>query len=843
MAQRTSKKNGTTLNGTNANDTLTVKHAKITVNGLKGVDTINITKGANHKVYGGIGNDKITVGKSAGSGSKIYGDDAKSKLTGNDKFFINGGKKNYFYGGKGTDTFTVNAGSSNYLYGGVGTDTFTVNGGSSNYLYGGAGVDTFVIGKTSTGTATVKDFTASDKVKVSGNTSNIYVSGKNMIIKGGKSGKSALTLINAKGKTFTVTDSRGSYKVNSANIALTLTKYFKGTLAAPSFIITIDARKLAYEKSSYGYDISRTVNVTGNAKANTIYVANIDGGTWQGGAGGDTIKITKGNNHIVYGDDKAGKLSGNDTITISGGAGHQIYGGAGTNTITVEKAYSDDGESAITIKGGSGIDTIRMYGGGTTYNRDNYIYGGAGKDRIYLYGTVKNYIKIYGESGNDTIDISGGYSHTIDGGAGDDAITIKGGSNHTINGGTGIDTIKVSSGRNTIDGGSGDDKIYLYQGISVENKVRGGAGNDKIFIYDGNHDIDSGDNNDTITISGGSGTLYSSHEIKAGAGEDTIKITGGEKIRVNGGVDKDTIIITSGSNHQVYNDGGDDSIFINAGSGDSIGVYGSTTAAEYVEINAGDKHYIRLYNGENKILVTSGKEHDIATGIHNDTITVQNAYVSDIDTGEGNDIVTIKDGAYVNNFKNYDNSISLSTRDGDDVITVGATAGDKSFIDAGNGDDKIYIHGGKEHKIYTGNGDDIIEITGGEKHTIILGTKKNTLTIAAKDSIINTNKSANDDITINWTKGEDNGTYTINSVYDSILYGDKLTIKGATSSDFHTIKLEGESYNKKLIMMSDDGNIVINNWFRTNQGTNEAAFETSGIYFSNGEHLNYADIH
>ena len=184
MAKKTSVKNKSTLAGTNAADVLTVKHTQVTVNAGKGNDKINVNSGSSHKIYGEAGNDTIIVAAKAGSGSKFYGDDAKNKLTGKDTFTINGGKKNYFYGGKGVDTFNV-------------------NGGTTNYIYGGVGNDVIVIGKTSTGTAVVKDFSVKsgnkDTVKVTGGAvKSIAVSGKNMIVKGGKS--ASVTLQNAKAK-------------------------------------------------------------------------------------------------------------------------------------------------------------------------------------------------------------------------------------------------------------------------------------------------------------------------------------------------------------------------------------------------------------------------------------------------------------------------------------------------------------------------------------------------------------------------------------------------------------------------------------------------------------------
>ena len=115
--------------------------------GAAAKDTFTVKGGKHNYIYGDKGNDTITVTGKIGSGNKIYGDDAKNKVTGNDTFNINAGKKNYFYGGKGADTFNI-------------------NGGTTNYLYGGAGTDTFIFGKKKA-TATIKDYVAGqDTLKV-----------------------------------------------------------------------------------------------------------------------------------------------------------------------------------------------------------------------------------------------------------------------------------------------------------------------------------------------------------------------------------------------------------------------------------------------------------------------------------------------------------------------------------------------------------------------------------------------------------------------------------------------------------------------------------------------------
>ena len=150
--------------GTKNADTITVKVNEVVI----GKKRIPINKSGKNYISGEAGKDTIYV--KSGKSNYIYGDDKKGKKSGADKIIISGGSNNTIRGGKGKDTFTV-------------------NGGTKNYLYGGAGNDVFVIGSNSTGSATVKDFTATDKVKVIGSVSNIYASGKSMIIKGGKKGK------------------------------------------------------------------------------------------------------------------------------------------------------------------------------------------------------------------------------------------------------------------------------------------------------------------------------------------------------------------------------------------------------------------------------------------------------------------------------------------------------------------------------------------------------------------------------------------------------------------------------------------------------------------------------
>ena len=392
-------------------DTITISGGKKnTINGGKGNDKIIVSKGSGHKIYGAAGNDIIYI-KGSTASSKIYGDDAKGKIAGKDKITISGGKKNTIYGGKGTDTITVNGGSS------------TINGGKGN--------DVFVIGKDSTGKAVVKDFRTQsgnfDKVKVSsGEVKNIKYSGSNVIITGGKSG--SLTLTGAKNRSVYITETNGEYSVTpTTGITMKLKKNYTGSYTAPSFVDNIDVRSVN----------SEIPTVRGNDKNNRIYVAGVDGGGYQGGAGDDTITATSGNNHRIYGEDESGSSKGNDIITVTGGNGHTIWGQYGNDTITVS------GGTKHSINGQDGNDEISV-----TDGHSHSIKGEQGNDYIVV-NNVKGNGKVSGSS----------QVTSVLGGSGDDTITVNNSSDFSIYGESGADTITVKNSR------------YLY----VEPYLGGGS--------------------------------------------------------------------------------------------------------------------------------------------------------------------------------------------------------------------------------------------------------------------------------------------------------------------------------------------------------------------------------
>ena len=545
MAKKSSTKNKSALIGTNSADVLTVKHTQVTVNAGKGNDKINVNSGSSHKIYGEAGNDTIIVAAKAGSGSKIYGDDAKGKLTGKDTFTINGGKKNYFYGGKGVDTFKINGGNTNYFYGeagndvitvgtkagsgskiygddakgkltgndkftisggkknyfygGKGADTFNVNGGTTNYIYGGAGRDTFVFGKKKAN-AIIKDYAVGqDTLKInSGNIVSATLKGKDVII---KAGNASVTLTGSATKTINLKDSRGSY--TSSKTTIKLGKDFKGAMDANKFLSTV--------KTIDGRAAKNAINIIGNAQENIIF-AGINGGTYKGGAGNDTFVSGPGDDIYIY-------ENGNDTI--------YNFKILGTDTIQLANTTVNDilrnGETLLIYLSNNSILTVKDFADskliGKDVNSDKLTIQAGTNDKDFLTGGSDNDL-IYCDAGNDSVLIVGG-NNIVYGGAGDDNI-IGGADDDLIYGDAGNDSLAGGTGNNIIFGGTGDDTFDGTGGNS--NHFSGDDGNDTMYGGENNDVLHGGLGNDTLIGWGGDDLLFGgsgNDELSGGEGCDT----------------------------------------------------------------------------------------------------------------------------------------------------------------------------------------------------------------------------------------------------------------------------------------------------------------------------------
>ncbi|BDI20179.1 hypothetical protein ANSO36C_59810 [Nostoc cf. commune SO-36] len=123
-----------------------------------------------------------------------------------------------------------------------------------------------------------------------------------------------------------------------------------------------------------------------------------------------------------------------------------------------------------------------------------------------------------GDDGNDSLNISGGYSdsrssgnNTLNGGAGDDTLSAGGSTgDNLLSGGDGNDSLDISgnsnysydtrsSGKNTLNGGAGSDTLNA-SGSTGENLLSGGDGNDILTGGNGNDSLYGGDGTDTFAF-------------------------------------------------------------------------------------------------------------------------------------------------------------------------------------------------------------------------------------------------------------------------------------------------------------------------------------------------------
>ena len=232
-----------------------------------------------------------------------------------------------------------------------------------------------------------------------------------------------------------------------------------------------------------------------------------------GGAAGDTITVSGGNN-IVAGDhaQTSGRdlistsigSGGNDKITTGSGA-DLISGGTGGDNITAgagaDFVLGDDGNISgnqiISVAHSSGgDDTITAFGSGS-----NRIIAGAGNDMV-TGGSSGDFI--LGDNGV----IRGSYVQTDSPGIG---------GNDQLNGGGGPDIIFGGFGADTIRGGSGNDRILgdngIYSGVTLRSSDPSIGGNDLIYGDAGDDWAFGGYGNDRLFGGSGFDVLFGDNAI------------------------------------------------------------------------------------------------------------------------------------------------------------------------------------------------------------------------------------------------------------------------------------------------------------------------------------------
>ena len=418
---------------------------------------------------------------------------------------------------KGTasaDVFNV-YGNDNTVYANGGADRITVYKGKDHRIYGGAGKDTILVKKKTGIGATIYGGAGNDKVTVNGGSVAVYG------------------------------DEWGTGSKSKGNDA-----------------VIINGGSYAYVEGGAGND---KITVNKSAKG-SIY----------GGAGKDTIKVHAGafnveggtGNDIILIDKKAKSAAAYEAVNT------QIYGNEGNDSITITS-----GKNFFGIDGGAGKDTIKITGG-----KRHRILGGTGNDEItlknctyYDKSKVKFQTEVYGGAGHDTITVIGGsynriigdYAYSSSGNwEGIDKFYVKSGTGHEIFTGWGNDKVYVSGGKN----------IFIKNGINENHLYTGNdyaCGNDRIEISGGTNITFIGSQGsyngknygaETIVITGGKGLDINTNASENGTDEDTITISGGSgKVSAGKGDNKVTINWTSNIGDYFISAGGllDERVVVN----------------------------------------------------------------------------------------------------------------------------------------------------------------------------------------------------------------------------------------------------------------------------------------
>lgn len=628
-----------TFYGGNLNDNITSTAGKNTIYGLGGDDTIYVMKATECIVYGGDGNDKITL-----NGTRAWCDTGE----GNNTIYIN--TDAIHVETSGTNTIINNAGYSASISG-DGVNTIQNNKPSIQLsIQGENDWEGFTLGAGETKTLNIngKSYTITNKLD-SQNTLNYkydVVTGK-VTFNGGR-----MTISAQKDVEHNVEIYGGLLTFNGGNLGNTIVDYTHGSTinggngddnitvkgqwgiisgldgndnitvdnhcyllntGNGNNVVTINA-DLGSQASIVGgrgddtYILNGSVTTLTDAGGNNIYHLKSDNISVTGGSGNDTFYVS-GNNNFVAGasGDDYFIVTGNNN-TLDGGTGNDLYTDSGSGTKIQNMNYDpNSGELNFTYLGE--VKTFELDGNIYTVTNNNNGQNTLKFSRnpntgiLSLDGSkftidspdIKNKIDIYGNN------------NTINGGALADVITVQSGSNNTINGGAGNDNLVLNSKNNSLFGGEGDDTLTLNASTNLE--VNGGAGNDTLNIISNNNtNIVSGAGDDNIKVSG------TGNNIEAGSGNNSITLNAGNN----------TVIAGDGNNSFKV---GSDNNTITAGNGkNNIGISGSGNtltsgnSSGTVNIN-GDNNNVTLLDGKNNIVI-NGNSNTYTGGKDIDTIKI-----------------------------------------------------------------------------------------------------------------------------------------------------------------------------------------------------------------------------
>ena len=282
-----------------------------------------------------------------------------------------------------------------------------------------------------------------------------------------------------------------------------------------------------------------------------------------------------------------GARQADDVITIAAPASrYTLNAGAGNDTITYQAASTI---SNSRVFGDSGEDTINI-----AAVSNSTISGGQGRDLINTAGLVSSAL-INGNQGEDQININAGATNSsIFGGIDDDTITITTQLvNSVVQANEGVDIITIAAGTSlqgssVVQANDGDDFITIAAGTSLQGStINGNQGNDLIVVNaiaaftnsslfggDGNDIIDAFDATVGILGRGDAGIDV----LVGGTGNDTlVGGTGNDILASRGGVNSFQVDAGVDSVRDV-GFGGNDEIDVASGATANVEIVNNYTA-------------------------------------------------------------------------------------------------------------------------------------------------------------------------------------------------------------------------------------------------------------------------
>ncbi len=808
------------------------------------------------KVYLGEGNNTAYLYDSIGDVTVTAG-------TGDDNLYIatQNGVTNIDVGAGNNSVATEYAGAYYSTGGsavGVSTnDTVRVSGGA-NSVSTGAGTD--IIRLTNSAQSTVIGTTGNKDVSAevtAGNVSISYGDGKHTILTGNGDDSISLGSGTAYIRTLegnsTVSVGVGDVTFISGSGNDSLTSYTKSVLyanvgAGDDYIFNTGAgvvsgvtERLSGKvylgegaNTAYIYDSNGDLTVTAGSGNDSLYIATNNGLT--------NIDVGKGNNSVYTeyagayystGGDATGLFS-NDVIRVGGG-NNIISTGNGTDVIRLQDSATAvvlgaNGDKDVKGDATSG-DTSVSYGDGK-----HTVFSGNGNDTISL-GKGDSYIRT--AEGDSTITVGTGNVVIVAGdgtgkGSGNDSVTVNAtsslyanladGDDYIFNTGSGVIAGVGDRLSGTVYLGQGNNTAYIYDSIG-DLTLTGGSGNDAVYIatHDGATVINLGAGDNSLTTEY-AGAYYSNGGSSVGLfSNDTVRVGGGAN-SISTGNGTDVIRVGTSTSATVIGADGNKDVAADTTAGDMSVSYGNgyhkiATGNGNDSISLGEGNaYIRTLNGSSSVMVGLGNV-DLVAGSDIDNVTSRAAQsltavlgagddtifnigtgaaaatdylVAQIDLGTGNNTAYIYDsvGKITLNAGNGDNSIYLGTS-GESIITLGNGTNlvTTEYLGAFYGG--IPTDPSSKDNVTTGTGNDSIN-TGTGADTIRAGWGDDTIVVSGSDDLVIFDAGAtsvtNNDIVYGVTAGVSvkiNGSATLQLIDGVVtVYGDAnntMLLVGLTS--------------------------------------------------------------